>query len=90
MLFDRDTPSVVFYGNCIVLEYGYSYSRTVSGKSFIYAIVDNFPYEMMQPFYRGIPYVHGRPFPYSLQTIENLYLLRTVAVVFSHTYFHLY
>ena len=73
-----NTSTVILNRDTIIFVNGYPYTSTVTRKCFIDTVINNFPYEVVKTLLSGIAYVHGRSFPYCLQTIQYLNLLCTV------------
>jgi hypothetical protein len=56
--------------------------RTVPGQGLIDTVVNHLVNKVMQPFFRGIADVHGRPHPDPFKAGKNLDLIRSVIVLF--------
>ena len=65
----RNTASVVNNIDATVSQHFYRYRRSMPSQSFINAIINNFPNQVMQPFGTGAANVHTRPLADWLQTL---------------------
>ena len=54
------------------------YSVAISRESFVYGVIDNFPYEGVKAAFIGGADVHAGMLPYGLQTFERLEAVRIV------------
>src|SRR5690606_36610162 len=78
--------TVILYSDGIISMNGHEYIGTITSHRFVDRVIDYFINQVMQPFYTSISNIHGGPFPYSLYTFEDLYIIGRIIIVnfFAH------
>ena len=82
MFINVNTPAVILYGYRIILMDRYPDPGAVSGQGLVNGVIDYFPDEMVEPFLSCVADIHGWSFSHGLKSVEYLYLLRTIIVVY--------
>jgi hypothetical protein len=72
----RDTAAVVGYANNVSLFDTNVDLAAVTGKSFVYTVIDNLIDQMVKSVGACCPYVHTGTFPDGFQALENLDIFR--------------
>ena len=80
---NRNTSSVIYYCNGIIGIDRYLNFCTKSCQRFVYRIIHDLIYKMMQAPAGCTSNVHTRSFTNGFQTFQNLYLVRTVFCILS-------
>ena len=79
----RNSPTIIYNCNGVVWVDAYLDLCTISCQSFIYRIIYNFVYKMMQTPAGCTSNIHTRSFTNRFQPFQNLNLVRSVLRIFS-------
>ena len=72
MEIDRNTATVVLYGNRVVFVDSYFYMCTITGKGFVNGVVYYLVDQVMQAFFADVADIHGGAFTNGLQSFQHL------------------
>ena len=72
MIADRDPPAIIGHRNVAVFAKYNRYFRALTRQSFVYAVIDDFDYEVMQADRIGVADVHRGTSTHGVQTFKHL------------------
>jgi len=84
----RNPAPVVLHADRIIGMYGHGYRVAMTGQRFVYGIINDFKYHMVQAgAIAGVTNIHPRPLAHRLQSLEDLYAIGIIVIAVCYQFF---